>query len=119
VTLKGRPWTTFVDGYEKGEYPVFGRGWYPDFPDADNYISPFVSAQNALGTPYESPQITDKPLPESRREIDRTYAVPQFREVQQILAGDARLIPLWQGKQYLAAHKDISARNGRWTRRRS
>ncbi|MCX4406014.1 MULTISPECIES: ABC transporter substrate-binding protein [unclassified Streptomyces] len=107
VTLKGRPWTAFVDGYEKGEYPVFGRGWFPDFPDADNYISPFVGVENALGTPYKSPRITGKLLPESRRESDRTYAVPQFREAQQIFAGDARLIPLWQGKQHLAAHKDI------------
>ena len=27
-------------GLPKGEYPVFGRGWFPDFPDADNFIAP-------------------------------------------------------------------------------
>ncbi|WP_250404291.1 ABC transporter substrate-binding protein [Streptomyces cellostaticus] len=108
VTLHGRPWNTYVTGYQKGEYPVFGRGWSPDFPDADNFIAPFVGKQNAVGTPYASPTITDDLLPTSRRESDRAKVVKEFRQAQTILAKDARLLPLWQGKQYLAASADIS-----------
>lgn len=29
VTLRSRPWKTYEAGYRKGEYPVFGRGWFP------------------------------------------------------------------------------------------
>lgn len=108
VTLKSRPWKTYVEGYQKGEYPVFGRGWFPDFPDPDNYISPFVGQQNALGTPYQSPQITDVLLPQSRRESDRAKVVKPFEQAQQILVNDARLLPLWQGKQFVAESDDIS-----------
>ncbi|MCF3130264.1 ABC transporter substrate-binding protein [Streptomyces olivochromogenes] len=108
VTLQGRPWNKYVVGYQKGEYPVFGRGWSPDFPDADNFIAPFVGEQNAVGTPYASPRITNVLLPQSRRESDRAQVVKEFREAQSILADDARLLPLWQGKQYLAASADIS-----------
>ncbi|WP_055491443.1 ABC transporter substrate-binding protein [Streptomyces sp. TP-A0356] len=108
VTLKSRPWTTYVEGYQKGEYPVFGRGWFPDFPDPDNYIAPFVGQQNALGTPYPAPKITGELLPGSRRQSDRANVVKQFEAAQQILVDDARLLPLWQGKQYVAANEDIS-----------
>ncbi|WP_155056684.1 ABC transporter substrate-binding protein [Streptomyces blattellae] len=108
ITLKSRPWNTYVTGYQNGEYPVFGRGWFPDFPDADNFIAPFVGEQNALGTPYEVPEITDDLLPRSRGESDRANVVRDFEEAQQILVDDARLIPLWQGRQYVAASEDIS-----------
>ncbi|WP_030041433.1 ABC transporter substrate-binding protein, partial [Streptomyces resistomycificus] len=100
VTLKSRPWNTYVEGYQKGEYPVFGRGWFPDFNDPDNFVAPFVGEQNALGTPYDAPEITGKLLPESRAESDRGAVAAQFEEAQQILVDDARLLPLWQGKQY-------------------
>ncbi|MEV6027549.1 ABC transporter substrate-binding protein [Streptomyces sp. NPDC052036] len=108
VTLKSRPWKTYEEGYRKGEYPVFGRGWFPDFPDAENFIAPFVGEQNALGTPYPAPRITGVLLPESRRESDRAKVVEEFQQAQQILVDDARLLPLWQGKQFVAASEDIS-----------
>ncbi|NUP20523.1 MAG: peptide-binding protein [Streptomyces sp.] len=108
ITLKSRPWKTYVTGYQNGEYPVFGRGWFPDFPDADNFIAPFVGKQNALGTPYVTPKITETLLPSSRAQSDRANVVKDFEEAQSILVNDARLIPLWQGRQYVAASAEIS-----------
>ncbi|MEU9990757.1 ABC transporter substrate-binding protein [Streptomyces sp. NPDC048045] len=108
ITLKSRPWKTYVVGYQKGEYPVFGRGWFPDFPDADNFIAPFVGEKNALGTPYPSKEITTVLLPRSRSQSDRARVVKDLESAQQILVNDARLLPLWQGRQYVAASDDIS-----------
>ncbi|MFF7240994.1 ABC transporter substrate-binding protein [Streptomyces collinus] len=108
ITLKSRPWKTYVVGYQKGEYPVFGRGWFPDFPDADNFIAPFVGDHNALGTPYPSKQITSVLLPRSRAQSNRAKVVKDLEAAQQLMVNDARLIPLWQGRQYLAASDDIS-----------
>ncbi|MFC7884567.1 ABC transporter substrate-binding protein [Streptomyces sp. NPDC057376] len=108
VALKSRPWKTYVTGYQKGEYPVFGRGWSPDFPDAENFIAPFVGEQNALGTPYLAPEITGELLPRSRRQSDRANVEKDFERAQQILVDDVRLLPLWQGKQYVATSTDIS-----------
>ncbi|MEV6183987.1 peptide-binding protein, partial [Streptomyces sp. NPDC052015] len=99
---------TFEAGYRKGEYPAFGRGWFPDFPDAENFIAPFVGEQNALGTPYPTREITGVLLPQSRRQSDRGAVVKEFEQAQQILVDDARLLPLWQGKQFVAASEDIS-----------
>ncbi|MFC7897584.1 ABC transporter substrate-binding protein [Streptomyces sp. NPDC057381] len=108
ITLESRPWKTYVTGYQKGEYPVFGRGWSPDFPDAENFIAPFVGEQNALGTPYPAPEITGELLPRSRRQSDRANVEKDFERAQQILVDDVRLLPLWQGKQYVATSTDIS-----------
>ncbi|MGY1456828.1 ABC transporter substrate-binding protein [Streptomyces sp. SS8] len=108
VTLEGREWRDFQEGVTEGEYPVFGRGWFPDFPDADNYISPFVGKENVMGTPYEHKTLTGTLLPKSRKESDRGAAIESFTQAQKILAEDVRLLPLWQGKLYIAAHDDIA-----------
>ncbi|MFD8937592.1 ABC transporter substrate-binding protein [Streptomyces sp. NPDC059578] len=108
VTLKSRAWKTYEAGYRRGEYPVFGRGWFPDFPDPENFIAPFVGERNALGTPYPVPEITSVLLPRSRREADRSAVAADFERAQQILVDDARLLPLWQGRQYVAASEEIS-----------
>ncbi|MFF0474581.1 ABC transporter substrate-binding protein [Streptomyces sp. NPDC004284] len=107
VTLHGKPWKEFQAGYQKGEYPVFGRGWFPDFPDPDNFVAPFVGKENVLGTPYESPRITGELIPKSRRESDRGTVTDEFVEAQEIMVQDVRLLPLWQGKLYIAAGEDI------------
>lgn len=108
VEIKGQPWDKYQDAYQSGEYPVFGRSWYPDFPDADNYIGPFMGKSNALDTPYENAKVTDKILPESRRQSDRGAAGETLKEAQRLLAEDVRLLPLWQGRVYLAAQKDVA-----------
>ncbi|WP_093801974.1 ABC transporter substrate-binding protein [Streptomyces sp. Wb2n-11] len=108
ITLKHRPWNTFQKGYQKGEFPVFGRGWSPDFPDPDNFVAPFVGENNAVGTPYETPEITASLLPKTRQESDRAAVGEQFGRAQEILLKDVRLLPLWQGKLYVAASDDIA-----------
>ncbi|MFD0357414.1 ABC transporter substrate-binding protein [Streptomyces sp. NPDC127110] len=108
INLRGQPWKTFQEGYQNGQYPVFGRGWFPDFPDPDNFIAPFVGKENAVGTPYEPAKIQNELLPRSRREGDRSAGVREFEEAQQIFAQDVRLLPLWQGKLYVGAREDIA-----------
>ncbi|MBT2481998.1 ABC transporter substrate-binding protein [Streptomyces sp. ISL-94] len=108
ITLRSQPWKTFQEGYKGQEYPVFGRGWFPDFPDPDNFIAPFVGKENAVGTPYEPAPILNELLPKTRREGDRSAGVHEFEQAQQIFAEDVRLLPLWQGKLYVAAGEDIA-----------
>ncbi|MGW0393435.1 ABC transporter substrate-binding protein [Streptomyces sp. NPDC003042] len=108
ITLRGQPWKVFQEGYKNGEYPIFGRGWFPDFPDPDNFIAPFVGKENAVGTPYEPAQILNELLPKSRREGDRSAGIKEFEQAQQIFAQDVRLLPLWQGKLYVGAREDIA-----------
>ncbi|MFJ9630381.1 ABC transporter substrate-binding protein [Streptomyces sp. NPDC091280] len=108
VTIKGDPWSTFVPAERKGAYDVWGMGWFPDFPDADNYLAPFLDTDNFLKLPYSNPEIIKTLIPESRREADRLAAAKSLTTIQDIVATDVPLIPLWQGKQYVAARDDIT-----------
>ncbi len=108
VTTKGIAWDTFRPAEQKGQYEVYGMGWFPDFPDADNYVAPFLDKDNFLGSPYANSQIRNSLIPQSRREADRQSAVGSLGEIQDIVAEDVPVLPLWQGKQYVAARDTIT-----------
>ncbi|GGO82860.1 ABC transporter substrate-binding protein [Wenjunlia tyrosinilytica] len=113
VQLQGKQWEDFQAGYNKRKFQVFGMGWYPDFPDPDNYIAPFVGRKNFLKSPYQNGDILNNLLPDSRRQAERSAVVDDFTKVQEILANDVPLLPLWQGRQYIAHRDNI---NGvQWT----
>ncbi|MEU6574605.1 ABC transporter substrate-binding protein [Streptomyces sp. NPDC046805] len=108
VSVKGEPWDTFRPAEQKGRYDVYGLGWFPDFPDADNYLAPFLDKDNFLSSPYDNNTIRGTLIPESRRQPDRLGAARSLTEIQDIVADDVPVLPLWQGKQYVAARDDIT-----------
>ncbi|AWW40450.1 peptide-binding protein [Streptomyces sp. AS58] len=108
VQIEGAPWETFVPAERNGEYDVFGMGWFPDFPDADSYVAPFLDKDNFLKSPYNNSEIRNTLIPESRREADRLGAAESLNRIQDIVAEDVPLLPLWQGKQYVAARDGIT-----------
>ncbi|MET8408890.1 ABC transporter substrate-binding protein [Streptomyces sp. NPDC005195] len=108
VDIKGTPWETFRPAEQKGTYQVYGMGWFPDFPDADNYLAPFLDKDNTLGSPYVNSRIRGTLIPDSRREADRLTASKSLTEIQNIVANEVPILPLWQGKQYIAARDDIT-----------
>ncbi|WP_406328722.1 ABC transporter substrate-binding protein [Streptomyces sp. NBC_00203] len=108
VSISGTAWDKFVPAERAGDYDVWGMGWFPDFPDADNYLAPFLDKDNFLKSPYTNSQVINTLIPESRREADRLTASKSLTTIQDIVADDVPLLPLWQGKQYIAAQDDIT-----------
>ncbi|GGV62517.1 ABC transporter substrate-binding protein [Streptomyces griseoloalbus] len=106
--IKGAPWSTFRPAGQKGKYDVYGMGWFPDFPDADGFIAPLFDENNYLNSPYANAQIREDLIPESRRQADRLSASDSLTEIQDIVAIDVPVLPLWQAKQYIAARDDIT-----------
>ncbi|MER6915700.1 ABC transporter substrate-binding protein [Streptomyces sp. NPDC000594] len=107
TSIKSAEWDEFRDAGQRGDYAVYGLGWVPDFPDPDNYIAPFLEKDNFLGSPYSNSEAL-KLIPQSRREADRTAANDTFARLQDIVAEDVPVLPLWQGKQYVASRKGIN-----------
>ncbi|HWM37661.1 MAG TPA: ABC transporter substrate-binding protein [Streptomyces sp.] len=107
ATVKTEPVSSYSSAAYKGKYQVYGFGWLPDFPDADNFIAPFLEKNNVLNSPYSNKEIHDGLIPETRREPNRADATKSFARAQDIVADDVPVLPLWQGKQYIAARDDI------------
>jgi len=55
-----------------------------------------------------NPEINNNLIPASRREADRLSAVDSLTDIQDAVAIDVPMIPLWQGKQYVAARDDVT-----------
>ena len=108
VQIKGIPWAKFRPGLVKRQYPVYGVGWLPDFPDPDNYVAPFLAKDNIFGSPYHSSLIQDELIPKTRREAQRTLAFKDFQSIQDMVAEDVPYLPLWQGNTYVAAREDVA-----------
>lgn len=108
VTLKGAKWDTYSPAQKDNKYAVYGMGWFPDFTDGDNYVAPFLDKDNFLNSPYTNREIRDTLIPQSRRETERGNATQTFERIQDIVAEDVPFLPLWQGKQYIAARSDIT-----------
>ncbi|WP_328679792.1 ABC transporter substrate-binding protein [Streptomyces sp. NBC_00322] len=107
VTIEGTEWSKFVPAQKRGEYAVYGMGWFPDFPDPDSFIAPFLDKGNFLNTPYVSTEAREL-IPQSRKAADRTSASQAFTQIQEIVANDVPFLPLWQGKQYVAARTGVT-----------
>lgn len=101
-------WSAYKTAYRAHKYQIFGMGWFPDFPDPDNYLAPFFGKDDFLNMAYVNPQIRDSIIPATRQKTERSGASPDFEQAQRLIARDIPLLPLWQGKQYLAARSDIT-----------
>lgn len=98
--------------YEKdiqaGKYGVYVKGWVPDYPDADNFTQPFFGEGNVLGNGYVNKEITGKMIPETAAVADRSATGDIFGKLQNKVAEELPILPLWQGKQYAVYNGNIT-----------
>ncbi|WP_030193015.1 ABC transporter substrate-binding protein [Streptomyces sp. NRRL S-87] len=98
--------------YEKdiaaGKYGVYVKGWVPDYPDPDNFTQPFFGKGNVLGNNYENDAINGGIIPKTSAVADRTQTEKDYTKLQDIVADDVPLLPLWQSKQYAVARDNVT-----------
>jgi peptide/nickel transport system substrate-binding protein len=110
---------TLFGNIGKGIYQSALVDWYPDFSDADNFIQPLVScskgsaatgceegASRNQGSFYYSDRI-NKLIEQERTEQDPKKRAQIFAEIQDLIAKDVPLIPIWQPKEYAFAKKGL------------
>jgi peptide/nickel transport system substrate-binding protein len=106
VTLKSTEWTQYDEAALTNKYPQFQFGWYPDYPDADDYTAPFFSKTNFLNSGYSDPKV-DKLLADEEATTDKATRAKALEEVQKIAAENAPTIPVWQGGQIAAVRDGV------------
>lgn len=99
------------DQYEKdiaaGKYGVYVKGWIPDYPDADNFTAPFFGEGNVLSNNYSNGSITGTLIPRTAAESDRSATDDEFGRLQDIVAKELPVLPVWQAKQYAVVHENV------------
>ncbi|MGP4008087.1 ABC transporter substrate-binding protein [Streptomyces sp. 4N124] len=99
------------DQYEQdiadGKYGVYVKGWVPDYPDADNFTGPFFGEGNVLSNNYTNSTITGTLIPRTASESDRAATNSDYGRLQDIVADDVPVLPLWQGKQYAVTRDNV------------
>ncbi|OQD54346.1 ABC transporter substrate-binding protein [Streptomyces phaeoluteigriseus] len=97
--------------YEKdiadGKYGVYVKGWVPDYPDPDNFTAPFFGEGNVLGNNYASSTITGTLIPRTAAQSDRGATGDDYGRLQDIVAEQVPVLPIWQAKQYAVVHEDV------------
>ena len=106
VDLKSTEWTTYTKERRADAYPVYQLGWFPDYSDADNYLTPFFIPGNFLGNHYENAAVTDivKKQLVTTDEAERSELLGQAQEA---VAKDLSTLPLLQGAQVMVAGTDV------------
>ncbi|MEU1520267.1 ABC transporter substrate-binding protein [Streptomyces sp. NPDC005811] len=99
------------DQYEKdiaaGKYGVYVKGWVPDFPDADNFTAPFFGDGNVLANNYTNKTITGTLIPRTAAQSDRTATDDDYATLQDIVADELPVLPIWQAKQYAVVGENV------------
>ncbi|KHL10487.1 peptide/nickel transport system substrate-binding protein [Mumia flava] len=106
VNLQSTEWTTYSEERVADAYPAYQLGWFPDFPDADNYLTPFFAPNNFLQSHYEDPAMT-KLLDAERTESDPATREDLMGQAQQMVAEQLPILPLLSGAQVAVATDEV------------
>jgi ABC-type dipeptide transport system, periplasmic component len=110
VDLQSTEWVQYSKDRVADLYPAYQLGWFPDYSDADNYLSPFFTKDNFLSNHYDNPAV-QKLIDEQRGTTDKAARTKLIGEIQDKVAADLSTLPLLQGAQVAVTGTDISGTN--------
>ncbi|WP_144715569.1 ABC transporter substrate-binding protein [Curtobacterium pusillum] len=106
VNIQSTVYTTYAQERTKDAYPEYQLGWFPDFSDADNYLSPFFTKDNFVNNHYDDAVIQDL-IAKEQAESDPDKRADLIEQAQQREAEQISTLPLLQGKSVAVANKDV------------
>jgi peptide/nickel transport system substrate-binding protein len=106
VTLKSAEWAQYSDALGK-QYGAFQLGWFPDYPDGENYLLPFYdSKSNFTSNNFKSAQM-DSLLSKEQATKSTSARDDLIRQAQQLAAKDVPIVPYWQGSMIAVSDTNV------------
>ncbi|WP_156759692.1 ABC transporter substrate-binding protein [Microbacterium karelineae] len=106
VTLAGTEWVQYSDDRVSDVYPAYQLGWFPDYSDADNYLTPFFRSENFLVNHYADEEV-DQMIADQASEGDQAAREALLGDIQQKVAEDLSTVPYLQGAQVAVSASDV------------
>jgi peptide/nickel transport system substrate-binding protein len=106
VDLQSTEWVTYSKARTADAYPVYQLGWFPDYSDADNYLTPFFVPGNFLKNHYENSAVTEL-VTKQLTTVDKGERDKVLGDAQTAVAKDLSTLPLLQGAQLMVAGADV------------
>jgi len=107
VDLQSTEWEQYTANCLADKCPIYQLGWFPDYPDTDDYVGQFFGTSSFLNDHYSNAQI-DSLLKDEQGTTDQAKRTADFVKIQQIAVKDAPVIPIWQGQQIAVTHGTIN-----------
>ena len=104
--LMTEDWSTYLEDYNTGKFPMYMLGWNGDYADPDNFLSTFFgpSAVNDLG--WEAPEIVDT-LNQARQVAEEGERGELYAQVINAVAEQAVSIPMAHNSTLNATRSNI------------
>jgi peptide/nickel transport system substrate-binding protein len=111
VNLQSTEWVQYSKDRVADVYPAYQLGWFPDFSDADNYLTPFflntATSTAFLQNHYSNPTVNDLIQKEVTTQ-DPAQRQQLIEQVQTEEAKDLATVPYLQGSQIAVVGKDVT-----------
>ena len=106
VDLQSTEWVQYSKDRVADVYPAYQLGWFPDYSDADNYLTPFFLTNNFLGNHFSDAQVEEMILQQAV-EPDHDKRIQLIEDIQARMGELLSTVPLLQGAQVAVAGADI------------
>lgn len=106
VDLKSTEWVQYSKDRTADVYPAYQLGWFPDYSDADNYLTPFFLTDNFLGNHFSDPAV-DEAILQQAVETDPAKRTQEIEDIQKMVAEQLSTVPYLQGAQVAVAGADV------------
>ncbi|MDR0283675.1 MAG: ABC transporter substrate-binding protein [Propionibacteriaceae bacterium] len=111
VNLQSTEWVTYNKERVADAYPIYQLGWFPDFPDADNYLTPFFASNNFVGNHFDVAEVNTA-IGAEVTETDPAKRAQEIGDIQTLLAEKyLSTLPLLQGSQWAVSGTDVTGIN--------
>ena len=107
VNLQTTEWVQYSKDRTSDVYPAYQLGWFPDYSDADNYLTPFFLIENFLSNHYVNQEVNDLILEQSVT-TDPAARTAIIEQIQDKVAADLSTVPYLQGAQVAVVGSDVN-----------
>ncbi|WES63584.1 ABC transporter substrate-binding protein [Microbacter sp. GSS18] len=106
VDLQSTEWVQYSKDRTADVYPAYQLGWFPDYSDADNYLTPFFLTNNFIGNHFSDAE-TEELILAQAVETDPDTRIQQIEAIQDRVAELLSTVPYLQGAQVAVAGTDV------------